>query len=342
MRFHLEWVPFAVRAALMSHPYDNLSPDAVISAVESLGLLTDLRILALNSYENRVYQVGLDEAAPVIAKFYRPDRWNEAQIQEEHELLLELSAAEIPVIAPLQIGQRTLFEHDGFRFALFPRQGGSAPEPGNLDYLFRMGQLLGRMHAVASQKAFSHRPELNIANFAIQPSQGLLQQQFIPRELESRYRTAVEQIVAISQRLFSAVNPLHLIRAHGDCHIGNILCTRDDTLFVVDFDDSRMAPAVQDIWMLLSGDPHEQRIQLDEVLAGYEEFHDFRFAELKLIEPLRALRMIHYAHWLASRWDDPAFPRAFVWFNTPSYWSQHVSSLEQQVFALRNAVEQLI
>ncbi|HET8705136.1 MAG TPA: serine/threonine protein kinase [Pseudomonadales bacterium] len=325
----------------MSHPYDALTPDSVIAAVESLGLLSDLRILPLNSYENRVYQVGLDEAEPVIAKFYRPDRWNQMQIQEEHAFLLELQAAEIPVIAPLQIDGHTLHQYHEFYFTLFPRKGGSAPEPGNLDYLFRMGQLLARLHAVGAQRKFEHRPSLNIENFAIIPSQDLLQKRFIPAELEARYRTAVDEIISMSTRLFAAVKPFTPIRAHGDCHIGNILCTRDDALFIVDFDDSRMAPAVQDIWMLLSGEPHEQRVQLDEVLAGYEEFYDFNFSELKLIEALRALRMIHFTHWLASRWDDPAFPRAFVWFNTSAYWNQHVSSLEQQVFALRNTLNSI-
>lgn len=325
----------------MSHPYDALTPDSVISAVESLGLLTDLRILPLNSYENRVYQVGLDEADPVIAKFYRPERWSHAQIQEEHSFLLELQAAELPVIAPLVIEGATLHQHHEFWFTLFPRKGGSAPEPGNLDYLFRMGQLLGRLHGIGQKSAYQHRPTLSIDNFAIQPSAELLQKKFIPGELEARYRSAVEQIVSMSKTLFAAVKPLKYIRAHGDCHIGNILCTRDDALFVVDFDDSRMAPAVQDVWMLLSGEPHEQRVQLDEILAGYEEFNDFSYSELKLIEVLRALRMIHFTHWLASRWDDPAFPRTFVWFNTSAYWNQHVSSLEQQVFALKNTLNSL-
>lgn len=325
----------------MSHPYDSLSPDAVITAVESLGLLCDLRILPLNSYENRVYQVGLDEAEPVIVKFYRPNRWSRDAILEEHIFLHELQEAEIPVIAPLTIAGTSLHQFNEFFFTLFPRKGGSAPDPGNLDYLFRMGRLLGRLHAVGQKQVFKSRPAITIESFAIEPSTKLLELNFIPSDLVNRYTTALEHIVSISRQLFAYVKPLNTIRAHGDCHGGNILCTRDDALFVVDFDDSRMAPAVQDIWMLLCGDPHEQRQQLDEVLAGYEEFHDFNYSELKLIEPLRALRMIHYAHWLASRWDDPAFPRAFVWFNTPAYWQQHVSSLEQQVFALKNCLETL-
>lgn len=319
----------------MSHPYDALTPDAVITAIESLGLVSDLRILTLNSYENRVYQIGIDEAQPVIAKFYRPDRWSRDAILEEHGFLDELHAAEIPVIAPLKIAGASLHQFNEFLFTLFPRKGGSAPEPGDLDYLFRMGQLLGRLHGVAKNHDFRHRPTISIESFAIEPSAQLLQQGFIPGELIARYQNAVGQIVALCRQLFDYVPDVRYLRTHGDCHIGNILCTRDDALFVVDFDDSRMGPAVQDIWMLLSGDAHEQRQQLDEVLSGYEDFNEFRRAELKLIEPLRALRMIHYTHWLASRWDDPAFPRAFTWFNTPAYWIQHVGTLEQQLCSLQ-------
>jgi Ser/Thr protein kinase RdoA (MazF antagonist) len=319
----------------MSHPYDALTPDTVITAIESLGLVSDLRILTLNSYENRVYQIGIDEAQPVIAKFYRPDRWSREAILEEHAFLDELHAAEIPVIAPLTIAGASLHRFNEFLFALFPRKGGSAPEPGDLDYLFRMGQLLGRLHGIAKNRDFRHRPTLSIESFAIEPSAQLLHLGFIPGDLIARYRDVVAQIVTLCRQLFAYVSDVRYLRTHGDCHIGNILCTRDDALFVVDFDDSRMGPAVQDIWMLLSGDAHDQRQQLDEVLSGYEDFNEFRRAELKLIEPLRALRMIHYTHWLASRWDDPAFPRAFTWFNTPAYWTEHLGTLEQQLRSLQ-------
>ncbi|MGE3296520.1 MAG: serine/threonine protein kinase [Porticoccaceae bacterium] len=319
----------------MSHPYDALTPDTVITAIESLGLVSDLRILTLNSYENRVYQIGIDEAQPVIAKFYRPDRWSREAILEEHAFLDELHAAEIPVIAPLTIAGASLHRFNEFLFALFPRKGGSAPEPGDLDYLFRMGQLLGRLHGIAKNRDFRHRPTINIEGFAIEPSAQLLRLGFIPGDLIARYQDVVAQIVVLCRQLFAYVSDVRYLRTHGDCHIGNILCTRDDALFVVDFDDSRMGPAVQDIWMLLSGGAHEQRQQLDEVLSGYEDFNEFRRTELKLIEPLRALRMIHYTHWLASRWDDPAFPRAFTWFNTPAYWTQHLGMLEQQLLSLQ-------
>lgn len=326
---------------MSSHPYDALTPDAVIAAVESLGLICDLRILALNSYENRVYQVGIDEAQPLIAKFYRPGRWSREAILEEHSLLAELDAAELPVIAPLKVAGSSLHRYGEFLFALFPRKGGTAPEPGDPEHLFRMGQLLGRLHGVAGSRNFLHRPRIDIGNFAVEPSAQLLKLGFVPAEIAARYETAITAIVALCEQVFGRVSDVRYLRAHGDCHIGNILHTRDDALFLVDFDDSRMAPAVQDLWMLLSGDAGEQRRQLEEILAGYEDFAEFHRAELKLIEPLRTLRMIHYAHWLAIRWGDPAFPRAFPWFNTTDYWQRHVGMLEQQVSALRGVVEGL-
>lgn len=315
----------------MSHPYDALTPDAVITAIESLGLLSDLRILTLNSYENRVYQIGIDEAQPVIAKFYRPDRWSREAILEEHAFLDELHAAEIPVIAPLKIAGASLHQFNEFLFTLFPRKGGSAPEPGDLDYLYRMGQLLGRLHGVAKNHDFRHRPTISIESFAIEPSAQLLQQGFIPTELVARYQNAVAQIVALCRQLFDYVPDMRYIRTHGDCHIGNILCTRDDALFVVDFDDSRMGPAVQDIWMLLSGERADMTRQLADLLAGYESFYDFDPRELHLIEALRTLRLMHYAAWIARRWDDPAFPHAFPWFNTQRYWQDRILELREQI-----------
>ena len=326
---------------MSSHPYDALTPDAVIAAVESLGLISDLRILALNSYENRVYQVGIDEAQPVIAKFYRPGRWSREAILEEHALLDELDSAELPVIAPVKVAGSSLHQYRDFLFALFPRKGGSAPEPGDPEHLFRMGQLLGRLHGVAGNRDFRHRPSIGIANFASEPSAQLLKLGVVPTELIARYEKTIAEIIALCEQVFGRVPDVRYLRAHGDCHIGNILHTRDDALFLVDFDDSRMAPAVQDLWMLLSGDAGEQQRQLDEIMAGYEDFAEFRRAELKLIEPLRTLRMIHYAHWLASRWDDPAFPRAFPWFDTADYWLRHLGLLEQQALVLRELVEML-
>lgn len=313
--------------------YSRLSPDLVIAAVESTGRLSDARVLALNSYENRVYQVGMEEGAPLIAKFYRPQRWSDAQIREEHAFTLELAAAELPVVAPLADEKgETLFFHEAYRFALFTRKGGQAPEPGDPEQLYRMGMLLGRMHAVAQKQDFSARPTLGLQGFLDEPVAAVLASGLLPNDLQPRYRqvtAALRQHIAASGLETAAMQ-----RCHGDLHPGNILWTRDDGPWLVDFDDCRRAPAVQDLWMLLSGSRHEQELQLSDLLEGYETFHRFDAGQLVLIEPLRSLRMVHYAGWLASRWQDPAFPRHFPWFNTDSYWRQHVGSLEEQLAIL--------
>lgn len=319
------------------HPYQQLSPDLVIEAIESTGLITDLRIMALNSYENRVYQVGIDEAEPLICKFYRPQRWSDEQILEEHQFSFELAAADIPMVPPLnakalQIAnadpEQTLFQHRGFRFSLYRRYGGHAPELDNLDTLHTLGRFMGRIHAVGASKAFTARPALDIQSYAIDNYQYLLEQ-FIPSDLHTAYRSLAEDLIATMQTIASDY-PLHFIRCHGDCHVGNILC-RQDILHFVDLDDSRMAPAIQDLWMFLSGDRGQQTRQLDELLDGYYEFHDFDPRELHWIETLRTLRIMNYAGWLARRWDDPAFPHNFPWFNSPRYWSQHILELREQL-----------
>lgn len=314
--------------------YADLSPDLVISAVESTGRLSDLRVLALNSYENRVYQVGIEDATPLVAKFYRPGRWSDAQLREEHAFTRQLAAAELPVVAPLaDAAGETLFSFESFRFALFTRKGGMAPEAGDLDQLHRIGMLLGRLHAVAREAAFTTRPALTVERFLTQPAQGVLRGDFLPRTLVPRYERA---IAALGEGILaSGLAGARLIRTQGDCHPGNILWTRDDGPWVVDFDDCQSAPAVQDLWMLLSGSRHEQELQMGELLDGYETFCPFDNRELAFIEPLRALRMAHYAGWLALRWEDPAFPRAFPWFNTEAYWLQHVAELEEQAVMLR-------
>lgn len=309
--------------------YAQLSPDLVIQAVESTGRLCDARVLALNSYENRVYQVGIEDEAPLIAKFYRPQRWSDAQLREEHAFTRELAAAELPVVAPLADADgETLFQFEGYRFALFARRGGQAPEPENLDQLHRIGMLLGRLHAIGRKAAFAHRPALTLERFLDQPAQLVTQPGLLPVSLQERYRRAVatlrDAILALQLDSFS------FIRTQGDCHPGNIIWTRDDGPWLVDFDDAQSAPAVQDLWMLLSGSRHEQELQLAELLDGYRMFCDFDTRELALVEALRSLRMIHYAGWLANRWSDPAFPRYFPWFNTESYWQQHVAELEEQ------------
>lgn len=316
----------------MSHPFASLTPDLVLDAVESLGYLSDARVLALNSYENRVYQVGIEGEAPLIAKFYRPQRWSDAAIREEHQFSAELAALDIPVVAPLQRDGSSLFEHAGFRFALFPRRGGRAPEPGNLDQLYRLGQLLGRLHAVAALRPFEHREALTAASFGHASLETLLDGQFIPRSLLAAYESVARDLLKRLDALFAA-HPAQAIRLHGDCHPGNLLC-RDESFHIVDLDDCRMGPAVQDLWMMLAGSREERLGQLAELIEGYQEFHDFDSRELPLIEGLRSLRLMHYSAWLARRWDDPAFPQSFPWFGSERYWGEQILTLREQLAAL--------
>lgn len=316
----------------MSHPFATLTPDLVLDAVESLGLLSDARVLALNSYENRVYQVGIEGEAPLIAKFYRPGRWSDAAIREEHAFAFELAEHEVPLVAPLQYAGDSLFEHAGFRFALFPRRGGHAPEPGDLDQLYRFGQLLGRLHAIGASRPFVHREALTVDSFGRQSLATLQDGGFIPQALRADYGALAETLLARLDALFAGV-PHRAIRLHGDCHPGNLLY-RDERFHIVDLDDCRMGPAVQDLWMLLTGDRHERQRQLGELIDGYNEFHDFAPRELALIEGLRSLRLLHYSAWLARRWDDPAFPPSFPWFAGEHYWHGQVAMLREQLAAL--------
>ncbi len=316
----------------MSHPFDTLSPDVVIDAVESLGYLSDARILALNSYENRVYQVGIEDKQPLIAKFYRPQRWTDAAIREEHTLSFELVEHEVPVVAPLSRDGETLFEHAGFRFALFPRRGGRAPEPGNLEQLYRLGQLLGRLHAIGASRPFEHRETLDVQSFGHASLDMLLSGGFIPKSLLPAYESVARDLIKKLDTLFNSVKYTN-IRVHGDCHPGNLLY-RDETFHMVDLDDCRMAPAVQDLWMMLAGDRQERLSQLSELMDGYQEFHDFAPRELALIEGLRSLRLLQYSAWLARRWDDPAFPKSFSFFGTERYWGDQVLMLREQLSAL--------
>ncbi|WP_395505460.1 serine/threonine protein kinase [Ectopseudomonas hydrolytica] len=316
----------------MSHPFSTLTPDLVLDAVESLGYLSDARVLALNSYENRVYQVGIEDETPLIAKFYRPDRWSDAAIREEHTFSLKLAEHEVPVVAPLLRDGETLFEHGGFRFALFPRRGGRAPEPGNLDQLYRLGQLLGRMHAIAASRPFAHRESLTVSGFGHASLAALLDGGFVPRSLLPAYESVARDLLARLDELFARVRYTP-IRLHGDCHPGNLL-HRDDAFHMVDLDDCRMGPAVQDLWMMLAGERHERLGQLAELVDGYQEFHDFAALELPLIEGLRALRLMHHSAWIARRWDDPAFPLAFPWFAGERYWGDQILSLREQLAAL--------
>ncbi|PLX89696.1 MAG: serine/threonine protein kinase [Desulfuromonas sp.] len=317
-----------------AHPFERLTPDFIMDAVESQGYRCDCRTLALNSYENRVYQVGIEDEAPLIAKFYRPERWSDEQICEEHQFCFELVEQELPVVAPLVNTQgESLFVFDGFRFALFPRMGGHAPELDNLDSLRVLGRLMGRIHLVGSCRPFAHRPRLDSYSYGHQ-SVAFLLDRFVPQDYRQSYQSLTTDLLAAVDDIVGSVGLLHVLRVHGDCHAGNMLW-RNQSPHFVDFDDARTAPAIQDLWMFLSGDRARQQVQLAELVAGYEEFSSFRAEELPLIEVLRTLRMLHYSAWLARRWDDPAFRNAFPWFNTPAYWGEHILELREQFSLLQ-------
>ncbi len=315
------------------HPFDRLTPDVVIEATEALGHRSDGRILALNSYENRVYQVGLDDEAPLVVKFYRPDRWSSESIIEEHEFALELAGAEIPVVAPLCSGGPSLHEYEGFRYAAYPRQGGRWPELSTTAERVWMGRFLGRIHAQGHRKGFVHRPEMDWAIFGRDSADYLLERGWIPAHLEEAYRTLTDDLLDVVAQRFDEAQSVRWLRLHGDCHRGNVLWTDDGPHFV-DLDDCLTGPAIQDLWMLLAGSPSEMGEQLADLLEGYRQFVDFDFSERRLIEPLRTLRIIHYAAWLARRWEDPAFPLAFPWFSENRYWEQHVLDLREQLAAV--------
>jgi Ser/Thr protein kinase RdoA (MazF antagonist) len=315
------------------HPFQTLTPGFIMDAVESQGFRCDCRTLALNSYENRVYQVGVEEGEPLIAKFYRPGRWSDGQILEEHRFTLELAEHELPVVAPWRnAGGESLFRHGGFRFALYPRQGGHAPEFDNLDNLLILGRLLGRIHLIGAVRPFAHRPTLDSRSFG-HASVALIRDHFIPDEYRESYGAVTGLLLEEVGTILAETGPVRYLRVHGDCHAGNILW-RDDAPHFVDFDDARMAPAVQDLWMMLSGDRPRKNAQLAALVEGYNEFNDFDPRELRLVEALRALRLLHYCAWLARRWEDPIFPRTFPWFNTPRYWNEQIIELREQLAAL--------
>jgi Ser/Thr protein kinase RdoA (MazF antagonist) len=315
------------------HPFQTLTPSFIMDAVESQGYRCDCRTSALNSYENRVYQVGVDEGQPLIAKFYRPGRWSDQQIIEEHQFCFELAEHELSVVAPSrnQAGE-SLFHFEGFRFALYPRQGGHAPEFDNDQNLVILGRMLGRIHSIGAIRPFEARPTLDSLSFGHQ-SVELINERFIPDEYRASYLAVTGQLLQAIDEIVAGVPQVRYIRSHGDCHAGNILW-RDGAPHFVDFDDARMAPAVQDLWMMLSGERPRQLAQLAELIKGYREFYDFQPKELWLIEALRALRMLHYSAWLASRWEDPTFPRTFPWFNTVRYWGEHILQLREQLALL--------
>lgn len=315
-------------------PYQSLTPDVLLDAVDRAGWRTSGELLALNSYENRVYQIGVEDGAPLVAKFYRPGRWSDAAILEEHAFATELAELDIPVVAPLadQAG-RTLLSGGEFRFALFPRRGGRAPELDSATNLEWLGRFIGRIHAAGRAQPFRHRSAIDVDALGVPARNAVLASGFLPAELVPRYTEIADAILAGARRAFARAGGYRPLRLHGDCHPGNILWTDAGPHFV-DFDDAANGPAVQDLWMLLSGDRGEMTAQLSAILEGYRQFADFNGGELHLLEALRALRIMHYAAWIARRWDDPAFPHSFPWFNTPRYWEDHIQSLREQIPAM--------
>ncbi len=325
------------------HPYQALTPDLVLDALDAIGLHGDGRLMALSSYENRVYQVELADPAQgcsqVVVKFYRPGRWSDAAIAEEHAFAGELAAAEIPVVAPLVLQGSTLHRHGPFAFSVSPRRGGRPPELDDAEVLEWIGRFLARIHTIGSARPFEHRPRLDLDGFGREPRDWLLRHEFIPLDVQAAWRKVCDQALdAVGAALRGAGGnwgpDFRLLRLHGDCHPGNILWTPDQGPHFVDLDDARTGPAVQDLWMLLSGERAQRQRQLGALLDGYEQMRDFDRGELALIEPLRTLRLIHYSAWLARRWDDPAFPAAFPWFGSSDYWTGQVQMLEEQLEAM--------
>ena len=337
----------------MHHAFEPLTPDLVLDALDSVGLRGDGRLTALSSYENRVYQVQLEDGSAVVAKFYRPERWSDAQIQEEHDFAAELMAAEIPAIGPLRLLDATLHHFGGFAFSVSPRRGGRPPELDDAEVLEWIGRFLARIHTVGAKKPFAVRPALNVQSFGVESMQWLLEHDMIPLDVQTAWakqcQIAIDLIAAPALSMGSTgKNDIHqgaqfkLLRLHGDCHPGNILWTPADAAqaagpgpHFVDLDDARMGPAVQDLWMLTSGDRQQRSRQLGLLVDGYEQFREFDRAELVLIEPLRTLRLIHYSAWLARRWSDPTFPRNFPWFGSSDYWQGQVQMLEEQIEAMQ-------
>jgi Ser/Thr protein kinase RdoA (MazF antagonist) len=314
-------------------PFDALDPGAVFAAAESIGLQPSGRLFALNSYENRVYQLGDDDGALWVLKFYRPARWSDAQIAEEHSFTLELAAAELPVAAPIERDGMSLFEHQRLRFAAFPYLAGRAPELDDQATLTLLGRTLARMHAIGRRAPFDHRPALTLERLGLQARTTVQRSGFVPEALEEQYARVSDQVIGRVRQCLENFGPLPRLRIHGDCHAGNILWRENGPLFV-DLDDCMSGPPIQDLWMFLSGDAASQQSSWAAIMEGYELFGEFDFAELTLVEALRSLRILHHASWIASRWNDPAFPRAFPWFGDARFWERHIADLFEQLSAM--------
>ncbi|SHO54305.1 serine/threonine protein kinase [Vibrio quintilis] len=321
-----------------SFNFNALTPDLVWYALENIGIRAESGFLPLNSYENRVYQFTDEQNRRYVVKFYRPDRWTNEQILEEHSFTQELADAEIPVVSPVDVDGQTLHQYQGYWFTLFPSVGGRQFEVDNDEQLEWVGRFLGRIHQVAKTKTFEHRPDISLSDYLYQPGTYLENSHFIPAHIQKSFFSDLHLLINTIEKYWP--ENLSYIRLHGDCHPGNILW-REGPVFV-DLDDARNGPAIQDIWMLLNGERHERITQLDIILEGYQEFCDFNPSEMKLIEPLRGLRMVHYMAWLAKRWEDPAFPLAFPWFNDPKYWESQVLAFKEQIAALEEPPLSLI
>jgi Ser/Thr protein kinase RdoA (MazF antagonist) len=317
-----------------SQPFAGLSPDAVLDAVASAGFEPDGRLLALNSYENRVYQVH-SSSGLLVLKFYRAGRWSDAQITEEHEFAAELAAQELPVAAPLAVEGRTLLRYREFRFAVFPWLRGRTPELDQPEARGMLGRAIARLHRIGAVRPFRFRPRLTVERLGYAAREAVLASELLPESLAERYAQASSLLLREIEQLLASVGTVSEVRIHGDCHLGNLLWNERGPLFV-DLDDCMMGPRIQDLWMLLSGSPSEQQRQWDEILTGYQQFGDFDFREVRMVEPLRGLRMLHHAAWVAQRWDDPAFPRAFPWFGETRNWESYVTDLFEQSITIQN------
>ncbi|MFS2225336.1 serine/threonine protein kinase [Pantoea sp. B65] len=318
--------------------FQTLNPDAIVDALWDTGLRVESGLTALNSYENRVYQFSDEDKKRYVVKFYRPQRWTPAQIDEEHQFSVELLADEVPIAAPLLLQDKMLHQHDGFYFAIFPSLGGRQYETDNYDHMEWVGRFLGRIHQTGKKRLFEVRPTIGLQEYIVEPRQVLENTSLIPAKLKLRLLQSLDRLSNTLQNCWH--NDWTPLRLHGDCHPGNILW-RDGPLFV-DLDDARNGPAVQDLWMLVNGDRQEQRLQWDILLEAYSEFSDFDAHELSLIEPLRAMRMVYYLAWIVRRWQDPAFPRSFPWMTDEDFWRRQISIFDEQNKLLQEPPLQLM